>query len=90
MLHKAKRERGAHAYRNLTPLDPDINIARRSKLEPIDTIAKRSGLNADEIERYGSYKAKINARAFKRLERPHQRVKEKLSPVSACLKLSKK
>ena len=68
MLHKAKRERGAHAYRNLTPLDPDINIARRSKLEPIDTIAKRSGLNADEIERYGSYKAKINARAFKRLE----------------------
>lgn len=46
----------------------DIEIARNTKLENIEKIAIKCGLNENEIENYGKYKAKINEEAFKRLE----------------------
>lgn len=38
----------------------DIEIARNTKLEPIMEIAKELGLQEDNIETYGKYKAKIS------------------------------
>ncbi len=46
----------------------DIEIARNTKLENINNIATKCGLQENEIEQYGKYKAKINEEAFKRLE----------------------
>ena len=46
----------------------DIEIARNTKLEYINTIAKKCGLEEEEIEQYGKYKAKINESAFNRLK----------------------
>ncbi|KRL01536.1 formate--tetrahydrofolate ligase [Liquorilactobacillus capillatus] len=37
----------------------DIEIAQQSKMAKITDIAAKIGLNADEIEQYGTYKAKI-------------------------------
>lgn len=38
----------------------DIQIAEAATLQPIDQIAAKLGLTADEIEQYGHFKAKIN------------------------------
>ena len=46
----------------------DIEIARNAKLKDVREIAKNLGLNEDEIETYGKYKAKITEDAFKRLK----------------------
>ena len=45
----------------------DIEIARKAKLKDIREIAKETGLNEEEVESYGKYKAKITEEAFKRL-----------------------
>ncbi|WP_125571661.1 formate--tetrahydrofolate ligase [Lacticaseibacillus songhuajiangensis] len=48
----------------------DIEIAQANEageMQPITTIATDLGLNADEIEQYGPYKAKITAAAQKRI-----------------------
>ena len=37
----------------------DIEIARKTKLEKIDKIAKSINIDEDNIEQYGKYKAKI-------------------------------
>ena len=44
----------------------DIEIARNAKLEDIDKIAKKIGLNKDNIENFGKYKAKISSSAIER------------------------
>ncbi len=46
----------------------DIEIARNTKLDKIEDIAKKCGLKEDELEQYGKYKAKINEKAFERLK----------------------
>ena len=46
----------------------DVEIARNTKLEDINTIAKKCNLLEEEIEQYGKYKAKINQKAFERLK----------------------
>ena len=46
----------------------DIEIAKSVKLENILDIAKKAGIDEEEIEPYGKYKAKISAQIFKRLE----------------------
>lgn len=46
----------------------DIEIARNAKLKDIREVAKDMGLNEEEIESYGKYKAKITEDAFKRLD----------------------
>lgn len=40
----------------------DIEIARKSKLKPITSIAAKLGLRRSQLELYGKYKAKINAK----------------------------
>ncbi|MDR0223125.1 MAG: formate--tetrahydrofolate ligase [Oscillospiraceae bacterium] len=45
----------------------DIEIAQRTALKPISEIAAKLGLNADETEPYGHYKAKISQTAIDRL-----------------------
>ena len=37
----------------------DIDIARNTKLKDITEIAKKVGINDEEVEQYGKYKAKI-------------------------------
>lgn len=44
----------------------DIEIARNAKLKDVRDIAKDLGLNDEEIETYGKYKAKITEEAFKK------------------------
>lgn len=44
----------------------DIEIARNTKLEKISNIAKKIGLDEDEIEQYGKYKAKISDETYKK------------------------
>ena len=43
----------------------DIEIARNTKLENINEIAKKIGINEDDIENYGKYKAKISNNVYK-------------------------
>ncbi len=69
MLHKTKQGSGARTYSELSPLDPDIEIARRASLDPIADVARHSGLEPNEVDPYGSTKAKINDQAFKRLDK---------------------
>mgnify|MGYP000953966905 CR=1 FL=1 len=38
----------------------DIEIARKTKLENIDKIAKKLGIDEENLEIYGKYKAKIS------------------------------
>lgn len=45
----------------------DIEIAQATKLKPISEIAENLGIQEDELELYGRYKAKINESAFARL-----------------------
>ena len=46
----------------------DIEIAQKAKMLPIEEIAASLGLDREEIELYGNYKAKINDNAFERLK----------------------
>lgn len=46
----------------------DGQIARTVKLKPIVDIAEQSGIQPDELELYGQYKAKINLNLLKRTE----------------------
>ena len=41
----------------------DADIARQATMQPIDAIAAKIGISADELEHYGTYKAKIRPRA---------------------------
>lgn len=45
----------------------DIEIAQACKMQPIVEVAKKAGLNEDDLELYGKYKAKISADVWKRL-----------------------
>lgn len=46
----------------------DIEIARNVKLENINLISQKMGIEDDELNLYGKYKAKIALKAFKRLK----------------------
>ena len=47
----------------------DIEIAQSAKMKPIGEVAKSIGINEDEIEFYGKYKAKLSEDLIKRVER---------------------
>jgi len=49
-----------------TPLS-SLEIAQQAKLQPIEAIAEALGLEPEEVEPYGRYKAKINLTAMDRL-----------------------
>ena len=44
----------------------DIEIARSTKLEKIVDVAKKLGMEEDDIEQYGKYKAKITDGAYEK------------------------
>lgn len=46
----------------------DIEIAQNTDIRPIEEIAKNLGINDDELEFYGKYKAKLNDALFERLK----------------------
>ena len=46
----------------------DIEIAQACEMKPIVEVAKKAGLDEDDLELYGKYKAKISADVWKRLE----------------------
>lgn len=49
----------------------DIQIAQETVMEPITKVAKQLGIDEDELELYGKYKAKISDECLKRIsERP--------------------
>jgi formate--tetrahydrofolate ligase len=53
------------------PLPPDIEIARHTKMLPIDEVAAKLGVAADDLEHFGKYKAKVSLDLYRRLaERP--------------------
>lgn len=45
----------------------DIEIARNIKLNKIEDIAKKIGIEDEDLEQYGKYKAKISLNAYKKL-----------------------
>lgn len=46
----------------------DIDIARATKLEEINNIAKELNIEENDVENYGKYKAKISEKLYKKLE----------------------
>ena len=46
----------------------DIEIAKSTKLEDIYSIAKKAGINEDEVILWGAYKAKISLNIFDRIK----------------------
>ncbi len=46
----------------------DIEIAQQTKLRPIKDVAADVGIDEDDLEFYGKYKAKISEELFKKLE----------------------
>jgi formate--tetrahydrofolate ligase len=48
-------------------LPPDIVIARRTPLRPIDEIAAKLGIGPDDLEQFGRYKAKVSLDLHQRL-----------------------
>lgn len=46
----------------------DIEIARSTKLDPITKIAKKVGIEEENIEPYGKYKAKISEKVYENLK----------------------
>lgn len=58
----------------------DVVIAQEAKMEPISKIAADLGLNEDDIEQYGKYKAKISLAVWEKIK---QRPNGKLVLVSA-------
>ncbi|MDI6709229.1 MAG: formate--tetrahydrofolate ligase [Bacillota bacterium] len=54
---------------------PDIEIARRARLRPVEEVASDLGLTPDEIEPYGRYKAKVSLDVYRRAkEHPRARL----------------
>ena len=52
-----------------------LEIAQEAQLEPIDAIGERIGLEPEEVEPYGRYKAKISLNAIDRLsDRPNAKL----------------
>jgi formate--tetrahydrofolate ligase len=55
-------------------LKSDIEIAQEAKMKPIVEIAESIGLNEDDLELYGKYKAKVKLEVLDRLkDRPNAR-----------------
>ena len=46
----------------------DIEIAQNSQMKTVSQIAEQWGIEDDELELYGKYKAKINLKIFERLK----------------------
>ncbi|MBW6473023.1 MAG: formate--tetrahydrofolate ligase [Anaerolineaceae bacterium] len=58
----------ATKLKRVTPVPSDIEIAQASELKHITTIAEELGLQPDELEQYGPYKAKVKLEVLERLK----------------------
>ena len=45
----------------------DIEIARQAKMQPIENVAAKIGINRDQLLQYGPYKAKLSLDAVKEI-----------------------
>lgn len=63
----------------------DLEIAKKSKLQPIQLIAKKLGINPEEIETFGRYKAKLPLHFIdeNKLEESHLILVSAISPTPA-------
>ena len=60
--------------RRQAPVPSDLDIAQKAALKPIGLVAAELGLQEDELESYGSTKAKVRLEVLERLrERPNGR-----------------
>ncbi|MBN2024028.1 MAG: formate--tetrahydrofolate ligase [Pirellulales bacterium] len=50
-----------------SPLPPDIEIARRATMLPIDQVAAKLGMESADLEHYGPVKAKVSLDLYNRL-----------------------
>jgi formate--tetrahydrofolate ligase len=50
------------------PVPSDLEIAQSTRMKPITEIAKKLGINDDELEPYGKYMGKINLSILERLK----------------------
>ncbi len=50
-----------------TPVPADIEIAQQARMKPITELAEELGLQPEEIELYGPYKAKVKLEVLERL-----------------------
>ncbi|SCY91130.1 formate--tetrahydrofolate ligase [Alkaliphilus peptidifermentans] len=46
----------------------DVQIGQEAKMIPITQVAANLGIDENELELYGNYKAKVSLEVFKRLE----------------------
>lgn len=58
----------ATKLKRVTPVPSDIEIAQASELKHITTIAEELGLQPEELEQYGPYKAKVKLEVLNRLK----------------------
>ena len=74
---------GVRAY-NYAMLS-DIEIAQKNRMLPIADIAKRIGIDADGIEPFGAYKAKLSAKTLRTLQKrvPDETSRARLILVTA-------
>ena len=54
--------------KRVSPVPSDIDIAQASAIKPITQVAEELGILPEELELYGSYKAKINLNILERLK----------------------
>src|SRR5690554_3064114 len=54
--------------RGLFNMKSDVEIAQNAVMEPVNRIAKSIGLDDDDIELYGKYKAKVNTDVLKKFQ----------------------
>ena len=53
----------------------DIEIAREANMLPVQTVAEKLDITADELDLYGKYKAKLTDELWERIK--HRPVKER-------------
>jgi formate--tetrahydrofolate ligase len=56
------------ALRELPPLPPDIEIAQKATLQPIEDVAARAGILPSELEYFGPTKAKVLHKTWDRVK----------------------
>ena len=51
----------------------DIEIARQAKMQPIENVAAKIGINRDQLLQYGPYKAKLSLDSVKEISQAQAR-----------------
>ena len=67
-MTKATRQFTPTPLRVRSPVPADLEIAQEAELKPIIQLAEEFGLLSEELELYGSYKAKVRLEVLERLK----------------------